>query len=319
MRARAGREFSGAEKTANDIRALKIQGARRIAQAAVVALSEGAQKSKAKNYGEFYSDLAVAADELASARATEPMLRNYLEDLLSVVRAKRESGVARIKKELAGRQKEILESMEHSQARISYYGAQAMPEDGAVLVHCHSTTLMSILKLAKKQGKKLRVFCTETRPKYQGRVSALELANAGLDVTLIVDSAAAITIEREGVKVVLFGADAITERGELLNKIGTCQIALAAKRHGAKVYSAAELHKFDPKTAGGRMEEIEEREGLELADDLRMLAAFKKAGVKIRNMAFDATPPELIDAYITEEGLLEPKRVAEAARQRMAE
>lgn len=309
---------STSEKVAIAIRALKIQGARRIAKAAVEALAAAAKKSKAASADELYSDLLVAADNLAAARETEPMLRNYLDDLLSVVRSRREGGVAALKALLAKKQDDILADMESSVARIAYHGAEALTDGSAVLIHCHSTTLMSILKLAHRRGKKLKVYCTETRPRFQGRMSAEELAAAGLDVTLIVDSAAGGMISARKVDFVLFGADAITSRGELLNKVGTYQIALAAKRHGAKVYSAAELHKYDPDTEGGREEMIEERDVRELADSLPMMGRWKKCGVKLKNPAFDKTPPELIDAFITEEGLVGPEKISEAARGRIS-
>lgn len=303
----------GAEKIVEDIRALKIQGARRIAKAAVEALSLAAQKSKAKDWNSFYSDLLVTADNLAGARETEPMLRNFLDDLLALVRSMRGRKISEIKSSLASKQKEILDSMEASVARICYHGAEALPEKGGVLVHCHSTTLMSILKLAHKQGKKLKVYCTETRPRYQGRMSAVELANFGLDVTLIVDSAAAGVLASGKINAVLLGADALTSRGELLNKIGSYHIALAAKQHGVKVYSAAELHKYDTATEGGREEPIEMRDALELADGEKMLKEWKGAGLKVENPAFDKVPPNLISAFITEEGLVAPERLAAVA------
>jgi len=306
------------EKVAIAIKALKIQGARRIAKAAVEALAAAAKKSKAKTSGELHSDLLVAADNLAGARETEPMLRNYLDDLLSVVKAREGTGVAALKAMLAKKQEDIIGDMEASVARIAYYGADALPKECTVLVHCHSTTLMSILKLAHRQGKKLKVYCTETRPRYQGRMSAEELAGAGLDVTLIVDSAAGGILSSNKVDFALFGADAITARGELLNKVGTYQIALAAKKAGAKVFSAAELHKYDPKTEGGREEMVEERDIRELADGIAMMGRWKKTGVKLRNPAFDKTPPELINAFITEEGLVAPENIPDAAKGRIS-
>ncbi len=326
----AGRKI-GASKVAGDIKSLKIQGARRIAKAAVEALASAAKKSGAKNADELYSDLLVFADELASARETEPMLRNYLDELLAVVRGRRGEGVAAIKQMLAKRQDEIVMRMEASAKKIAAYGAALVPNKGAVLIHCHSTTLMMMLKMAYEEGKRPKVYCTETRPLYQGRISAVELANAGLDVTLIVDSAAGGLLAGSGkneaaggrgggnavgkIDVVFVGADAITARGELLNKVGTYPIALAAKAAGVKLFSAAELHKYDANTQGGRKEPVEIRGEGELADGKKMLLGMKAAGVKIINPAFDLTPPDLIGAYITEIGIVKPQDMRKVCEQ----
>lgn len=302
------------EKVAKKIKALQIQGARRIAKAAVEALAEAAKKSGAKTADELYSDLLVAADILAGARETEPMLRNFLEDLLSIVKSMRGQDVRRIKESLDAEQGQILRYMERSSRRIAAYGATLVPKRGAVLIHCHSTTLMMMLELAHADGKRPKIYCTETRPLYQGRMSALELARAGLDVTLIVDSAAGGLLAAKKIDVVFVGADAITARGELLNKVGTYPIALAAKEAGVKVFTAAELHKFDPNTEDGRAERIEQRGGNELADGKKMAGEFERAKVKILNPAFDITPPALIHGFVTEEGIVAPSGIAAAAK-----
>ncbi|VVC04705.1 Ribose 1,5-bisphosphate isomerase [Candidatus Burarchaeum australiense] len=143
------------------------------------------------------------------------------------------------------------------------------------------------------------MICTETRPLFQGHITARELSSAGLDTTLIVDSA--IKSVMRDVDLVLVGADAITSSGELVNKIGTSTLAFVAYEEELNFYSAAELFKFDPLTLWGRVEPIEQRAAREVADP----RLFPR--VHILNPAFDLTPAKHITAYITEHGVVAPQ------------
>jgi len=212
---------------------------------------------------------------------------------------KKKCGIANLKKLMANEEKEYLVNVERNAKRIAEFGAKEIPKDAIVLVHCHSSTLMGILKRAYDLDKKIKVICTETRPKYQGHITAKELSEYGLDVTMIVDSAAESVMHK--VDLVMVGADAITSKGDLINKIGTAGIAHLAYSHDIKVYSAAELHKYDPLTLWGEMERIEERDAKEIADQKE----FPK--VTISNPAFDLTPAKFISAYVTELGVVAPQ------------
>ncbi|MBM3228824.1 S-methyl-5-thioribose-1-phosphate isomerase [Candidatus Parvarchaeota archaeon] len=195
--------------------------------------------------------------------------------------------------------KAFARNMEASIEAISQFGAAQVPNGATVLVHCHSSTVVGILKKAFQAGRLNAVYCTETRPKYQGRITARELAQAGIDTTLIVDSAVATFLPK--CNMVLVGADAITSAGDLVNKIGTAGIARLASMEDVPFYSAAELYKFEPITVWGKSIEIEERDIGEVAG-----AQETGKGVKIRNPAFDITGAKYIHAYITEKGVVPP-------------
>lgn len=294
------------EQICRDIKDLKIQGARNVAQAAVKALSVQAHESKAKDPKQALGELLEAADALAATRPTEPMMRNTLRNsirfLLLQIRKKNIRSVADFKKVVEREEKTYFENVDKSLANIAEYGAKEMPEDGTILTHCHSNTTMAVLKRAREMDKGIRVICTETRPRYQGRISARELTAAGLPVTLIVDSAVKSFIK--DVDAVIVGADAITATGDLINKIGSATIATVAYHSDTPFYSAAESHKYDPLTRWGVMETIEQRDSSEIADP----GDFK--GVKIENPAFDVTPAKYVTAYITEYGIMPPQSLA---------
>lgn len=296
-------------KICEDIKALRIQGARNIAIAAVRALNIQAQESDARNSSEFYADLLEAADALAGARPTEPMLRNSLRNairfILLQIRKKGEVQVHELKKLMEEEERNYERNVERNARRIWEFGAKEIPKGACVLTHCHSSTVIGILKRAQEMGKNISAICTETRPKFQGRITAKELRDAGIPVVFIVDSAVGTFIQ--DADLVLVGADAITASGDLVNKIGTCMIAQLARAHGLKFFSAAELHKFDPLTLWGRSEEIEEREPSEIADPKEF------EGIKIRNPAFDLTPARLVSAYITELGIIPPQSLLSIA------
>ena len=287
------------EKACSEIRALKIQGARKVAQAAVEAMALQAQESDARTVDELRSDLLVAADALAKARPTEPMLQNSIRFLFAEMMKAKPKTADAARKAVVAEEKSLLKKFEENAQRIAEYGAKEIPNGANVLVHCHSSTLVGALKRAQELGKAPKVTCTETRPRFQGVISAKELAEAGLDVTLVVDSAVKTVMYKTDM--VLVGADSVTSTGDLINKIGTAGIATIARESDVRLYSCAELYKFDPLTVWGRMTEIEEREPAEVADPKKL------KGVKIRNFAFDRTDAKYITGYITEKGVLPPQ------------
>lgn len=290
------------DRTIADIKALRIQGARNVARSAMRAMAAQARNSKAKTATALMAELASSADALAASRPTEPMMRNSLSEALryffSKIIKNKKMTVAELKKTVAQSAASFEQEFAHSQEAIAEFGAKELPKGSTVLTHCHSSTVTSILKRAHRMGKRISAICCETRPLYQGRITAKELSSAGIPTTLIVDSAARAFMREADL--VLVGADAITSSGELVNKIGTSMVAFLAYEEEIKLYSAAELYKFDPLTLWGKVGRIEERAASEVADP----KFFPK--VKIRNPAFDLTPAKHITAYITEHGVVAP-------------
>jgi len=311
----ASGDYIDIDKLCQDIHDLKIQGARNVARAAVDALGLAIQQSKAKKKEELVNDILVISDKIAGLRATEPMLDNLLRFFTQELQKEKTVEGMKIKHSVLSRK--FASDMDKNIELILGYGSNLIREDSIVLTHCHSSTVEKILVRAH-EIKKIKVICTETRPLYQGRITARNLARQGLDVTMITDSAVASRMK--DIDIAIVGADVITAQGQLVNKIGTSMVAATAYEYQTPFYSAAELWKYDPMTKTGFARKIEERDRNELLSDLkdRDLKEFEK--VKILNPAFDITPAKYINSFITEKGLISPQdisNVAEAALKEM--
>lgn len=275
------------QKILDDIRALRVQGARNVALAALKAVKIVAERSSDADLVDNVKNVVL---ELARTRPTEPAMRDALTYVLRHLSSKEE-----LLKAIDRYEDEIREAEE----KIADYGARRVPDGGVVITHCHSTTVVRVLTRAKEVGKEFRVVVTETRPKYQGKITARELLEAGIPVTYIVDSAA-YPFMRDA-DLYITGADAITSDGYVVNKIGTALMALAAKRFDVPYCVAASTLKYDPVTAAGFEEPIEERDPSEVVDPSEL------PGAEIRNPAFDVTPPDLVDGIISEIGVYAPQ------------
>lgn len=190
--------------------------------------------------------------------------------------------------------------------RIAEASVELFPSKGNVLTHCNTGpiatggdgTALGCFVAAHRAGKALHVFVDETRPLLQGaRLTMFELREAGVPCTLIVDSAAAITMQRKAVRAVVVGADRIARNGDTANKIGTYGVAIAAAHHGIPFYVAAPRSTFDFSLDSGEQIPIEER----APDEVRIAA-----DDAVYNPAFDVTPGRLITGFITEYGVLAP-------------
>lgn len=193
-------------------------------------------------------------------------------------------------------------------------GAELLPDRARVMTHCNAGALatagygtaLGVIRSAKSRG--ISVIACETRPYLQGaRLTAYEMVQEGIPVTLVTDSMAGHLISRGEVDAVIVGADRIAANGDVANKIGTYSIAVLAKRHGVPFYVAAPLSTFDPSIPDGSHIPIEERPATEVTGyrDTR----WAPQGVTVRNPAFDVTPAELITGIICEKGVvLSPSR-----------
>ena len=169
------------------------------------------------------------------------------------------------------------------------------------MTHCNSSAAISVMKTTWEQGKKFEVFVTETRPRFQGYLTASELSKVGIPVTMILDDA--VRYFMQDVDKVIVGADAITANGALVNKIGTSMVALAAHEAKVRFFVAAETYKFSPETMIGELVTIEERDVGEMLSKKELDHLGK---IKVRNPSFDVTPAEYIDLIITERGIIPP-------------
>lgn len=253
----------GFKEVINRIKTLKIQGAESIAIAGVKALSlKGA-----------------SVKELLKARPTEPALRNAIK----------------FSEEYST--KKALDHFKKSREKIIKYGIKKIKP--VVFTHCHSSVVIAILKEAKKKGKKFEVINTETRPLYQGRKTAKELAKAGIKVTTIIDSAVRDALTKGGeikkANIVLLGADAILKNGDIINKMGSGAISEIAYYERVPVYICTNSWKLSFRNV-----EIEKR-------NLREVWKRAPKHVKIKNPAFEVIDSKYVTGIISELGVLKPK------------
>jgi methylthioribose-1-phosphate isomerase len=198
-------------------------------------------------------------------------------------------------------------------AAIADAGLEVIPKGARIITHCNTGpiatagggTALGVIIAAHRAGKSPHVFVDETRPLLQGaRLTYFELANAGVDATLQIDSAAAIAMARKNIDLVIVGADRIARNGDTANKIGTYGLAILAAHHGIPFYVAAPRSTFDFSMESGASIHIEERAASEVTSFGGTSVA--PAGASVYNPAFDVTPGHLITAFVTEYGVIRP-------------
>ncbi|RLI88940.1 MAG: ribose 1,5-bisphosphate isomerase [Archaeoglobales archaeon] len=285
--------FQIVEDAAKKIRTMEVRGAARIARFAAETLKLFAESIN----GDFDEKMKKAAEILLKTRPTAVSLYNSVNYVLRYEGENEEEK----RKNAIKRAEEFIKWIETAHEKIGEIGARRIRRNSVVMTHCNSSAALAVIKEAFKQGKVKEVFATESRPRMQGHLTIKELNEEGIPATLIVDSA--VRYFMDDVDCVIVGADTITANGALINKIGTSQIALAAKEARVPFMVAAETYKFSPKTLFGELVIIEERDASEVAPP----EILSLKGVKVRNPAFDATPRDYIDVIITEIGAIPPE------------
>ncbi|MBC7187673.1 MAG: S-methyl-5-thioribose-1-phosphate isomerase, partial [Calditrichaeota bacterium] len=250
---------------------------------------------------------------LKETRPTGVNLSWALQRMRAVVGRNPSRLVSEITRLLVKEAMAIMEEDRKMCERIGQHGAALLPAQVSVLTHCNAGALatagygtaLGVLYAAREMRKKVTVYVDETRPLLQGaRLTAWELLQAGFDVTLICDAAAAFLIQQGRVDCVLVGADRIAANGDVANKVGTYNLAVVARCHQIPFYVAAPSSTLDLETATGADIPIEERGAEELISGFGVQIA--PAGIKVYNPAFDVTPHELVSAIITEKGVITP-------------
>lgn len=287
------------KKLYQDLRDLKIQGATAVAQAIAENLGPYIKWTEKK---EDYQEVKEIADYLLSARPTEAMARNGVYFVLNALRGE---DPQEIEKLILKKSQEFGRLEAQVDKQLSQAGLKIFPKVKTVFTHCHSSSVEEILTRAKKKGFQFQVINTETRPLFQGRITAAHLLKAGIPVTMIVDSAGTFFLSSEfpqKIDFLILGADAVLEDGSVMNKIGSYGLSLVAKENHIPVYIAASLLKYYP----GSKIEIEERPREEIW-------SHSPRKLKITNLAFDRVPVKHIKAFITEAGVISPKHFAQEA------
>lgn len=307
-------ELDNVEAVWEAIRSLRVRGAPAIGVTAAYGVCVGIQSVVDGDGAALLARVREVADYLATSRPTAVNLFWALDRMRAKVNelngaaSPAEIRVALLKEALA-----LHEEDRQMCDAIGRFGAALLPDDSGVLTHCNagalatggSGTALSVFYAAHAAGKTLRVYCDETRPLLQGaRLSAWELQQRGLDVTLICDSMAAQVMREGRVQAIVTGADRIAANGDAANKIGTYQVALAAAAHDIPFYIAAPSSTFDLSLLTGDAIPIEQRDPSEITAGFGLATA--PEGIGVYNPAFDVTPANLIKAIVCERGVIEP-------------
>lgn len=300
------RELDDYREIIEAIKRLEIRGAPAIGIAAAYALAIGAQQSG--RYDRVY--LREAADEIKSARPTAVNLFWAVDRMLNKYTQVNPDNLNDALRLLWEEAEAIHEEDRRMCENIGKHGAALIKDGDTVLTHCNAGALatggigtaLGVIYTCRDQGKKIRVFADETRPLLQGaRLTAWELRQEGIDVTLICDNTAGMLMRQGKVDHAIVGADRIARNGDVANKIGTYSVAVLARENGVPFYVAAPSSTFDSHIETGDDIIIEERSPHEVTEGFGRKTA--PDGVKVYSPAFDVTPRELVSYYVTDSGL----------------
>ncbi|MBL7223797.1 MAG: S-methyl-5-thioribose-1-phosphate isomerase [Candidatus Brocadiae bacterium] len=295
------------------IKVLRVRGAPAIGIAAAFGALLGIQHSTAGSFEGLRRDLQEATDFLATSRPTAVNLFWALDRLRRVADDNAVLPVPELKQLLLDEALGICEDDKQICRAIGRHGAELVPDGAGILTHCNAGglatadygTALAVIFTAHEQEKRVHVFADETRPLLQGsRLTAWELMQAGVPVTVICDNMAAQVMREGKVQLVVVGADRIAANGDAANKIGTYGVSILAKAHGIPFYVAAPTSTFDLTLPSGDGIPIEQRDPAEVAEGFGRRTA--PEGVDIYNPAFDVTPAAHIAGIITERGVIAP-------------
>lgn len=299
------------------IKEMIIRGAPAIGIAAAMGLALGAKEIDTTDFDKFRARLTGIADRLASTRPTAVNLFWAIERVKDLVAENSDRSIEDIKSLIEAEAKRILEEDIASNKEIGRNGARLIEDGDAILTHCNAGALatggygtaLGVIRAAHEEGKKIKVFADETRPILQGaRLTAWELKEDGIDVTLITDSMAGYFMRHDLIDLCIVGADRIAANGDTANKIGTYTLAVLAKEHGIPLYVAAPTSTVDGSITSGNEIVIEERDPKEVTHIMGKLQ-IAPIDVSAANPAFDVTPARYITAIITEKGVFKPEEI----------
>jgi len=303
-------EYDDYKQVAEAIKTLVVRGAPAIGVSGAFGMALAALNSTANTKQELLEDLESAKKILIETRPTAVNLAWALEKIMKV--AYEEDKVPEIKNSVIQTAKSMANEDLQTNMKIGKYGSELIDSHDTIMTHCNAGALatvgygtaLGVIRASKESGKQIKVIATETRPVMQGsRLTTFELKHAGIDVSLIPDTAVGYVISKSMVDKIIVGADRILRTGHVFNKIGTYQIALIANQHGIPFYVAAPLSTFDMKS-NPKDVTIEQRKASEVTTIGDKKIAPDDIGVI--NPAFDMTPPELITGIITEAGVAKP-------------
>jgi len=308
--------FDSAAAVASGIRNMVVRGAPAIGCAAAFGIALEAQRLQQLPEKDFNSGLEKSFTELADSRPTAVNLFWALRRMRQVWYKVKVRNPGEVAQKLLDEAHAIHSEDLRVNHAIGEIGAALVKNNARILTYCNAGALataghgtaLGVIRSAVEAGNTVSVFTSETRPFLQGaRLTAWELIQENIPVTLITDNMAGYLMGRGELDLVIVGADRVAANGDVANKIGTYMLAVLAQRHAIPFYVACPLSSIDLSIASGADIPIEERPQSEVLGyrDIRWAAE----GVKIRNPAFDVTPAQLVTGLITEKGVvLSPNR-----------
>jgi len=296
------------KKTFKDILSLKIQGATNVAKEIIKALGKCGEESRKSNLKDWKKELKKGANYLISARPTEPMAKNGVNYIFFQLKELRPKNISQAKNCLNKSIDDFLLAISDAADLIVNNGQNLIKNKDNIFTHCHSWLVEQVLIQAKKNQKNFQIFNTETRPLYQGRITAKKLLKEKIKTTMVADSSAGFLVSHYSgedlmMDRVILGCDAILPDGSIINKIGSFTISFVAYEEKVPLYIATTLLKYHDKS----WIKIEKRSPKEI---------WPKApkNLKIINFAFDKIPAKYITGIICEQGIIKPAAVKKTVK-----
>ncbi|MCD6289663.1 MAG: S-methyl-5-thioribose-1-phosphate isomerase [Anaerolineae bacterium] len=323
-------QYDDYRDVARAITEMVIRGAPAIGAAGAYGMVLAARQSPAQDRDGLLRDLRQAKAVLDAARPTAVNLSWATDRLLRLAERLTDALADELRSALLAEAERLAEEDIAINRRMGAYGATVVSHGAHILHHCNTGSLatvdygtaLGVVRAAHEQGKQIHVWVDETRPRLQGaRLTAWELMQAGIPMTLIADNAAGHLMRIGKVDIVLFGADRVAANGDVANKIGTYKLAVCAKENGIPCYAVVPTSTIDLSLPDGDHIPIEERD----PEEVTTIGGVRIApeGVPVYNPAFDVTPYRYITGIITEEGIAYPpfreslRRLKEAAEKRI--
>lgn len=306
--------FDSATAVADGIKSMVVRGAPAIGCAAAYGVALEALRLRAQSREAFLAGIDHGITTLAASRPTAVNLfwaLNRMRAKQEQLRAHATLPTVEMAQALLAEAHAITEEDVRLNRAMGAHGAALLHDNMRVLTHCNAGALataghgtaLGVIRSAVEAGKRIHVFADETRPFLQGaRLTAWELMQDNIPVTLIADNAAGLLMRLGEIDAVIVGADRVAANGDVVNKIGTYGVAVLARRHGIPFYVAAPLSTLDADMPSGEGIPIEERDASEVTGYGG--TQWAPAGVSVRNPVFDMTPAELVTALITERGVI---------------
>lgn len=302
--------FRDYRNLAQAIKEMRLRGAPAIGAATALGIALGVNYSKASSYKKLSQELNRIVKTFQGTRPTAANLFWACRRMREKFWENKDKSPREIKRILIQEAKRIAQEDIECCKRIGRIGASLIKKGDSILTHCNTGALatvgygtaLGVIKKAHGEGKGIRVFVGETRPRLQGaRLTTWELKREGIPFTLITDNMAGYFMKRREIDLVMVGADRIAGNGDVVNKIGTYPLAVLAKEHRIPFYVACPTSTIDLGISSGEEIPIEERDKREVTH-IGGRALVPK-GTRAANPAFDLTPHEYIKAIITEKGI----------------